>query len=89
VLHRKEDSTAVSGSAALLAQARARLRRLEPWEAAAALEAWAALVDIRPAAERAVEGEIPGALVIERACWSGALTQRARTGCRWPTRTCT
>jgi flavin reductase (DIM6/NTAB) family NADH-FMN oxidoreductase RutF/rhodanese-related sulfurtransferase len=57
---------ALSGTAALLAAARARLRRLEPWEAAAALDEWAVLVDIRPAAQRAVEGEIPGALVVER-----------------------
>ena len=66
MLGRRDGSATLSGTAALLAQARARLRRLEPWEAAAALEEWAALVDIRPAAERAVEGEIPGALVVER-----------------------
>lgn len=66
MLGRRDGSVTLSGTAALLAQARARLRRLEPWEAAAALEEWAALVDIRPAAERAVEGEIPGALVVER-----------------------
>jgi flavin reductase (DIM6/NTAB) family NADH-FMN oxidoreductase RutF/rhodanese-related sulfurtransferase len=65
-MRRKADQTAVTGTAALLAQARARLRRLEPWEAAAALDEWAALVDIRPAAQRAVEGEIAGAIVVER-----------------------
>jgi flavin reductase (DIM6/NTAB) family NADH-FMN oxidoreductase RutF/rhodanese-related sulfurtransferase len=42
------------------------LRRLEPWEASAALDQWAVLVDIRPAAQRAAEGEVPGALVVER-----------------------
>jgi rhodanese-related sulfurtransferase len=50
----------------LLAEARAELRRLEPAEAAAARAAGAVLVDIRPHALRAAEGEIPGALVVER-----------------------
>jgi rhodanese-related sulfurtransferase len=50
----------------LLAAARARLQRLGPVAAAAALENGAVLIDIRPAAQRAEHGEIPGALVIER-----------------------
>ena len=50
----------------LLAAARAGLVRLQPAEAAAELAAGARLVDIRPAWQRAVEGEIAGALVIER-----------------------
>ena len=50
----------------LLAAARAGLRRLQPAEAAAAVAAGARLVDIRPAWQRAAEGEIPGALVLER-----------------------
>jgi rhodanese-related sulfurtransferase len=50
----------------VLASARARLRRLSPEEAAAAARRGAVLVDIRPAAQRAVEGEIPGALIVER-----------------------
>jgi rhodanese-related sulfurtransferase len=50
----------------LLADARSRLRRLEPAEAAARWADGAVLVDIRPAAQRAVEGTVPGALVIER-----------------------
>lgn len=50
----------------VLAEARATLRRYSPEEAAAALRRGAVLVDIRPAAQRAHEGEIPGALVIER-----------------------
>ena len=49
-----------------LAAARARLRRLEAAEVPAALRRGAILVDIRPAAQRAAEGEVPGALVIER-----------------------
>jgi len=50
----------------LLAAARARIRRLGPQEAAAAEERGALLIDIRPAAQRRQEGEIPSALVIER-----------------------
>jgi flavin reductase (DIM6/NTAB) family NADH-FMN oxidoreductase RutF/rhodanese-related sulfurtransferase len=65
-MRRKDEAPTSGGAAQLLAQARSRLRRLEPWEASAALDEWAALVDIRPAAQRAVEGEIPGALVVER-----------------------
>jgi rhodanese-related sulfurtransferase len=51
---------------AMLARARAGLRRLHPLQAAAAVADGALIVDIRPAAQRAAEGEIPGALVIER-----------------------
>jgi len=50
----------------LLAQARSRLTRLTPQQAWAAVQDGALLVDIRPAAQRAAEGEVPGALVIER-----------------------
>jgi rhodanese-related sulfurtransferase len=37
-----------------------------PLEAAARVAAGAVLVDIRPAAQRAREGEVPGALIVER-----------------------
>lgn len=50
----------------MLAAARARLHRLEARDAAEAWEAGALLVDIRPGWQRAEEGEIPGALLIER-----------------------
>jgi rhodanese-related sulfurtransferase len=50
----------------VLADARRRLKRLDPHEAFAAARDRAVLVDIRPAAQRAAEGEIPGALIIER-----------------------
>ena len=50
----------------LLAAARARLRRLDPRAAFVAAERGAALIDIRPAAQRAEHGEIPGAVIIER-----------------------
>ena len=49
-----------------IAQARTRLNRLTPRQALRAVDAGAALVDIRPAAQRAAEGEIPGALIVER-----------------------
>ncbi len=50
----------------ILAASRARLVRLTPDEAFAELSAGAVLVDIRPAAQRADEGEIPGSTVVER-----------------------
>jgi len=50
----------------LLADARSRLVRATPHEAAARVAAGAVLVDIRPAAQRAREGEVPGALTVER-----------------------
>lgn len=50
----------------VLAEARSRLRRVDPTEAADRLAHGAVLVDIRPAAQRGAEGEIPGSLVIER-----------------------
>ncbi|HXW44405.1 MAG TPA: rhodanese-like domain-containing protein [Streptosporangiaceae bacterium] len=50
----------------VLATARSGLARLGPEEASSAVADGAVLVDIRPAAQRAAEGEIPGALVVER-----------------------
>jgi rhodanese-related sulfurtransferase len=50
----------------ILAEARARLDRLSPEQALSAARGGAVLVDIRPAAQRATEGEIPGALIVER-----------------------
>ena len=50
----------------LLASARARIRRLDPQETAAACRRGALLVDIRPTLQRRWEGEVPGALIIER-----------------------
>jgi rhodanese-related sulfurtransferase len=50
----------------MLHAARERLVRLSAAEIPAALNRGAVLVDIRPAAQRAVEGEFPGALVVER-----------------------
>jgi rhodanese-related sulfurtransferase len=50
----------------LLAEARARIVRVTPREAAARVAAGAFLVDIRPAAQRLREGEVPGSLIVER-----------------------
>jgi rhodanese-related sulfurtransferase len=50
----------------VLAEARSRLRRLAPHQAEAEIRAGALLVDIRPQPQRAAEGEVPGALRVER-----------------------
>jgi rhodanese-related sulfurtransferase len=50
----------------ILAEARTRLVRLDPLAAHTAMSRGAVLVDIRPAAQRAEQGEVPGALVVER-----------------------
>jgi rhodanese-related sulfurtransferase len=51
---------------AILAAARLRLHRLGPAEAFEAIRDGALLVDIRPQAQRAAEGVVPGALHVER-----------------------
>ncbi|HEX3907745.1 MAG TPA: rhodanese-like domain-containing protein [Mycobacteriales bacterium] len=50
----------------VLSDARQLIRRLRPREAFDAVAAGAILVDIRPETNRVTEGEIPGALVIDR-----------------------
>jgi rhodanese-related sulfurtransferase len=50
----------------ILAEARSRLSRVTALEAAAERATGALLVDIRPAAQRAANGHIPGALIVER-----------------------
>ena len=50
----------------MLAAARDRLVRVTPGQAFAELAADGVLIDIRPAAQRADEGEIPGSVVVER-----------------------
>ncbi len=54
------------GVAGVLEQARAGMRRLTPHEAAEAAERGALLVDTRTEWQRAAQGEVPGALVIDR-----------------------
>jgi rhodanese-related sulfurtransferase len=56
----------VSGIDELLAAARARLDRPDPARAAEMVARGAVLVDTRPGWQREQEGEVPGALVIER-----------------------
>ena len=50
----------------LLAQARLGLRRVDPHQAQQIAESGGLLVDIRPAAQRAEFGEVPGAIILER-----------------------
>jgi rhodanese-related sulfurtransferase len=50
----------------VLEDARSRLHRLRATDVPAALESGAILVDIRPQAQRELEGGVPSALVIER-----------------------
>jgi rhodanese-related sulfurtransferase len=50
----------------VLAAARSRLNRLAAAEVPEAVRRGAVLVDIRPVAQRAREGDMPGALIIER-----------------------
>ena len=50
----------------ILAAARGRLRRLTPREAFRERAGGAVLIDIRPAAQRAEQGEIPGSVIVER-----------------------
>ena len=51
---------------AVLDAARAKLERIEAHDVPDALARGALLVDIRPAAQRAHEGDVPAALIIER-----------------------
>jgi len=74
----------------LLAAARAQLERLSAAEAAASVRDGALLVDIRPAWQRARDGEISGALVVERNHLEWRLhpgspnrLPQARAGQRW------
>jgi len=53
--------------AEILADARSRLHRLSPEQAATAVRSGGAvLVDIRPQRDREEEGELPGGIVVER-----------------------
>jgi rhodanese-related sulfurtransferase len=49
-----------------LLQARAQLTRLDPEAASDAIQHGAILVDTRPEFQRLADGEIPGAIVVER-----------------------
>ena len=64
----------------VLAVARARLRRLGPAEALEAVGSGALLVDTRPHCQRHADGEIPGAIIIERNHSNGVWTPPAPGG---------
>ena len=59
-------SAETSNIARHLEQARTSLDRVEPGELARAVADGALVVDIRPEANRRDEGELPGAVVVER-----------------------
>jgi rhodanese-related sulfurtransferase len=63
----------------LLERARASLVRVDAAQAAEECERGALLVDIRPIAQRAVDGDIPGAVVIDR----NVLEWRLDPASRW------
>src|SRR5262249_56754290 len=50
----------------IVVAARARLRRLTPQQAFREVSLGGVLVDMRPAAQRAGQGEIPGSTIVER-----------------------
>jgi len=50
----------------LLAQVRSRIERIQPAAAAARLAAGALLVDTRPWEQRRRDGDVPGAVIIDR-----------------------
>jgi rhodanese-related sulfurtransferase/mannose-6-phosphate isomerase-like protein (cupin superfamily) len=61
------DRTGASSIEQMLSAARSRLRRLSADDAYEVVtKSGATLVDIRPEAQRAIEGSIPGALIVER-----------------------
>ena len=51
---------------ARLAAARSQLDRVEPAQLADEVAAGAVLIDLRPEADRLAEGELPGAIAVER-----------------------
>lgn len=74
----------------MLDDARSRLTRVGPREAAAMLDDGALMVDIRPYWQRSGEGEVPGSIVVERNHleWrlhpaSAARLPQARPGQQW------
>lgn len=63
---RRDHCAATGGVQAALERARSGLRRLTPHEAAAAVRRGALLIDTRTSEQRAVQGELPGAICIDR-----------------------
>jgi rhodanese-related sulfurtransferase len=69
--------TTVDGVDALLRRARAGVRRLDPHETRAAVAAGALLIDTRTDRQRARQGELPGAIVIDRTVLEWRLDPRS------------
>ena len=70
---------------ALLETARKGLDRVQPADLAFEIAAGALVVDIRPIEQRHRDGELPGALTIDRNSSSGGWTPPAlTTSLRWP-----
>ncbi|BAL87640.1 hypothetical protein AMIS_24200 [Actinoplanes missouriensis 431] len=72
-------TTTIGGVDALLERARAGLRRLDPHETRAAVAAGALLIDTRTDRQRARQGELPGAIVIDRTVLEWRLDPRSES----------
>jgi rhodanese-related sulfurtransferase len=70
-------TTTVGGVDALVELARAGMRRLDPHEARAAVAAGALLIDTRTDRQRAAQGDLPGAIVIDRTVLEWRLDPRS------------
>ncbi len=69
----------VGGVDGVLERARAGMRRLDPHEAWAAVMGGALLVDTRTDRQRARQGELPGAIVIDRTVLEWRLDPRSES----------
>jgi rhodanese-related sulfurtransferase len=56
----------LTGVEAMVERARSRIRRVRPEEFADFVAGGGLVIDIRPAAQRQEEGDLPGAVVVER-----------------------
>ena len=65
----------------LLAQARSNLARVSVKDLAEEVAQGAILIDIRPLEQRRRDGDLPGAIVIDRKSWNGDSTRPRRSGC--------
>src|SRR3954447_11831043 len=70
-------TTTVDGIDALLQRARAGMRRLDPYETRTAVAAGALLIDTRTDRQRARQGDLPGAIVIDRTVLEWRLDPRS------------
>jgi rhodanese-related sulfurtransferase len=73
----RAETRRLEGVDALLEQARAGMRRLDPHETLAAVAAGALLIDTRTERQRARQGELPGAIVIDRTVLEWRLDPRS------------